>query len=236
MKKQYLLLSLLCLAAFIPACDKDESDYPSYISFATVAVPAQSSRNYYFVLDDGATVYPSDKDRIMYNANGKNGNRAVIYYNFLASSVPGFDHNIALYDVVDITSKEIVMADNAGSLLTLGDSPVGIDEARSSGDWLDICCYYPAQNATSSAENRISLVDNRTVQPPTEMPQGYTYLELRLKTNGETSPLNIRRSCISYRLGEYGSASTGGKGLYLKVVPPDGEPTYLQLDYDLKTE
>ena len=108
MKKQYLLLSLLCLAAFIPACDKDESDYPSYISFATVAVPAQSSRNYYFVLDDGATVYPSDKDRIMYNANGKNGNRAVIYYNFLASSVPGFDHNIALYDVVDITSKEIV--------------------------------------------------------------------------------------------------------------------------------
>lgn len=158
----------------------------------------------------------------MYNANGKNGNRAVIYYNFLASSVPGFDHNIALYDVVDITSKEIVMADNAGSLLTLGDSPVGIDEARISGDWLDICCYYPAQNATSSAENRISLVDNRTVQPPTEMPQGYTYLELRLKTNGETSPLNIRRSCISYRLGEYGSASTGGKGFTSRSCRPTG--------------
>lgn len=231
------MLPLLCLAAFITACDKGESDYPSYISFATVEISTRPSQNYFFVLDDGTTVYPSDTNRIMYNANGKNGNRAVIYYNFLTQPASGYDHNIALYDVVDITSKDIATADSAGALLTLGDAPVGIDEARISGDWLDVCCYYySTQNTTSASDYKISLVDNRTVMPPADMPEGYTYLELRLKTNDTASGLGVRRSCISYRLGSYDPALTGSRGIYLKVLPPSGEPTYLQLDYERKTE
>ncbi len=235
MKKQYLILPFLCLAAILTGCEKGENDYPSYISFTTVGVP-ENPDHYFFILDDGTTVYPGDKERIMYNANGKNGNRAVIYYKFLAQPVMGFDRNIALYDVVDLTSKDISTADNTSTLLTLGDAPVGVEEARISGGWLDVCCYYPTHNMASSSDYKISIVDNQTVPPPADMPEGYTYLELRLKTNDTAPALNIRKSCISYRLGPYGPESTGGKGLYLRVVPPDGDTTYLQLDYDRKAE
>lgn len=230
MNKRCLTLLLFCLCACNTACEKEESDYPSYISFTTVGVFKHSTDKYFFILDDGTTAYPGDSDRVAYNSRGKGGRRAVIYYNFLPQPASGFDRNIALYDIVDIPSKSIVTADNEVEVLVLGNDPIGVDEASISGRWLDISCYYHVP-PTVFDHSKISLVDNQTVTPPADMPEGYTYLELRLNTGSKRSGTAIRKTYVAYRLESYAPEFTGSKGIYLKVTPPDGDTKYLKLDY-----
>lgn len=228
-KKQRLLpfFSALLLCA---ACERETGDYPSYYSFVTVECPEEAPADYYFRFDDGQTAHPGET-RVYYDATERAGHRAVIYFNLLPEPEPDFDHNIVLYGVADILSKEVETADTETELATLGDDPVGIHKAILRGGWLDIHYYFPS--AGTGAKHRLSLVDNRTTQPPADLREGYTYLEFRQNANGDTSGPLRTSDYVSYRLGAYDPSVTGARGICLRVVPPDllgGTVNYIYID------
>lgn len=230
MKKQ-LLSPLLLLGLMISgtACDKVESDYPSYLSFVTVQVPEESPADYYFLFDNQQKVWPGNKSRVMYNSNQKDGKRAIIYFDYLSQQQPGYDFNIDLYSVMDILSKEVEVAETTDDILELGDDRIGVSEACIRGGWLDIYYYFPT-NGLGTSSHRLSLVDNHTATPPADMPSDYIYLEFRQNADGDTSGLSMSRSYVSYRLGEYDPTVTGHKGICLRVAPHHGEVTYLYIE------
>lgn len=229
------LLFLFAAALFFSGCDKEESDYPYYFSFATIEVPAESPNDYFFTLDSGLTAFPVDKSRVNYLSSGKDGGRAVIYFNFVAQPDTGFDSHIALYEVMDIQSKEVETAVDNVDIIILGDDPIGVEEARISGGWLDIYYYYPS-DGTGTSKHRLSLVDNKTAMPPTDMPEGYTYLEFRQNAGGDTYGHGIIKNYISFRLGDWDPAVSGSKGIYLRVANPGSATTYLQIEPQQKKE
>lgn len=229
-KKPRFALYLLCLSALLTTCDKDETVYPTLVSYATIVVPATSRLNYHFILDDGAKAYADNKSRLDYDSSGKNGKRVVIYYNLLPQAPAGYDCSLSLFDVGDILSKEVEVAKSQQDLVCMGYDPIGIEKARISGGWLDIQYYYPAEYI-GKEQHRLSLVDNQTVRPPADMPPGYTYLEFRQNAGGDPSGQKLYKNFISYRLGSYDPAVTGSKGIYLRVAAPYGQTTYLLLEY-----
>lgn len=232
-----LLIPLLIFVAAIlfTGCNKEESDYPSYFSFATLEVPAASPNDYFFTFDSGKTAYPSDKSRVRYLSSGKDGNRTVIYFNFVAQSETDFDSHIALYEVMDIQSKKVETAVDNVDIIILGEDPIGIEEARISGGWLDIYYYYPT-DGTGTGKHRLSLVDNKTAMPPADMPEGYTYLEFRQNAAGDTCGHGVVKNYISFRLGDLNPEVSGSKGIYLRVANPGSETTYLKLEPQNKKE
>lgn len=232
MKTPHRLLTLLTVPLLLGvACDKVESDYPSYVSFVTVHVPEESPSDYYFRFDNQQTAWPGNKSRVMYNSNEKDGHRAIIYFDYLAQAVPGYDCNIDLYSVMDILSKEVEVAETTDDILELGDDRIGVSEACIRGGWLDLYYYYPT-DGHATTRHRLSLVDNRTANPPADMPSEYLYLEFRQNADGDTSGFSMVRNYVSYRLGDYDPTTTGHKGICLRVAEPgpEGKVTYLYIE------
>lgn len=231
MKALSVLLTLSGCALLAGACDKVESDYPSYLSFVTVQVPEDSPADYYFRFDNQQTAWPGNKERVMYNSNEKEGRRAIIYFNYLPEEQPGYDYNIDLYSVMDILSKEVEVAETTDDILELGDDRIGVNEACIRGGWLDLYYYYPT-DGRGTTRHRLSLVDNRTATPPADMPSDYIYLEFRQHADGDTSGLSIARNYVSYRLGAYDPTTSGKRGICLRVAEPgpEGKVTYLYID------
>lgn len=230
MKKQRLipLIAPLLLLLFA-SCERETGDYPSYVSFVTVEYPDGAPADYYFRFDDGTTAHAGDS-RVYYAAEGRDSCRAVIYFNLLPETSPGFDRNIALYGVVDILSKEVETASTEAELTALGEDAIGVRSAALRGGWLDIYYYFPS--AGIGAKHRLSLVDNRTASPSDGLREGYTYLEFRQNANGDTSGPLQNSDYVSYRLGDYDPARTGARGICLRVTPPDkpGSVNYLYIE------
>ena len=93
--KRFGFITLAVLTAvFFSSCNDSDGDYASSWAFASAET---LSNDYYFVLDDDKTVYPSDKSRVA-GYKPEDDQRVIIFFNLLKTGVEGYDYNIALYD------------------------------------------------------------------------------------------------------------------------------------------
>lgn len=101
--KRFGFITLAVLTAvFFSSCNDSDGDYASSWAFASAET---LSNDYYFVLDDDKTVYPSDKSRVA-GYKPEDDQRVIIFFNLLKTGVEGYDYNIALYDVRNIYTGE----------------------------------------------------------------------------------------------------------------------------------
>lgn len=218
------LLVALAALPFLASCSMDgNADVPR--NYAYVVVNEEVS-SYYFTGDDDEIYYPAHV-RGGYDAKDKDGKRAVIYFNIEREVEDGYD--VAIYEVYDILSKEVEVADTEEKVEQAGDDRLMIWDAAIQGDWLDIAFRIEsAQGAT----HKLTLLDNRTLEStPPDMPEGYQYLEFRQKAeNLHYGSLN--RGSVSFRLSdEYHPAVTGKKGLYIRIVNMNGNVEYYTVNY-----
>lgn len=61
MKRFGLFLLVTMAAAIFTSCNDSDGDYPRLSAFATVKT--LENNDFYFMLDDGKTIYPGDKSR-----------------------------------------------------------------------------------------------------------------------------------------------------------------------------
>ena len=97
--KRFGFITFAVLTAVFSSCNDSDGDYAS--SWAFASAETLNSNDYYFVLDDNKTVYPSDKSRVA-GYKPEDDQRVIIFFNLLKTGVEGYDYNIALYDARNI--------------------------------------------------------------------------------------------------------------------------------------
>ncbi len=132
-----LAAGALCLAC---SCDDNDGDYAAYTDFVTVRTTAAEA-DYYFLLDDGKTLYPGDRERIgVYEA--VDGQRAQLFFSLLAETEPGYDYSAAIYEIRDIYTGQTRLL-TVGELALLPDDATSLHSAWLRKNYLTLQIAYP---------------------------------------------------------------------------------------------
>ncbi len=132
-----LAAGALCLAC---SCDDNDGDYAAYTDFVTVRTTAAEA-DYYFLLDDGKTLYPGDRDRIgVYEA--VDGPRAQLFFSLLPETEPGYDYSAAIYEIRDIYTGHTRLL-TVGELALLPDDATSLHSAWLRKNYLTLQIAYP---------------------------------------------------------------------------------------------
>lgn len=229
--KNLSLFFLTALAAVVTlsSCNDSDGDLPRNRAFAKVIT--LENNEYYFALDDAKTLYPSDKRRIgAYQAT--DGQRVIVYFNFLDPKVEGYDHNIAPYGVDDILTKDMKTVTTQEDLEKIGDDLLNLDGSRIAGGFLTLEF---SLMSWSGSKHEMNLIINQ-VETPGETLEGYTNLELHQKASSaqpgyaQYSPYNL----VAFRLGELDPAISGSKGFYVRIKNLNGNVEYIKIDAPAK--
>ena len=62
--------------------------------------------DYYFLLDEGSKLYPTDRSEVR-NYEAKDGQRAFVYFDKLPEELPGYEYNAKIRYIEDILTKDI---------------------------------------------------------------------------------------------------------------------------------
>lgn len=217
LKKSLLFfLSLLFAITFI-SCNKDDNnDYIDASAWATVSV--KENKDFFFILDDGKTMFPVKNDIPGYDA--KDGSRCYVYFNFKEKTVPGYDYNIWIREIYNILTKNIIditpeKEDSVGN----DKVNIYIDDVSIVGDYINIPFLFPL----GPHDAVISLVHNQ------ERPvlDDYVSLELRLNNDSLSYTGKLSKGLVSFKLDKYNPAKSEKKGINLIVNTLDyGEKEY----------
>lgn len=223
MKKIVLLLFAAVAAAGLLSCNDTKVDQPGNLSFVTVHTLMMG--DYYFVTDTDKRVYPSDKSRIgSYVAS--DGQRALITFNVLDTSVPGYDYNVAVYGIANIYSSPARVVADEAELEELKDDAAEFRDGRLLGNWATLVVRYAASDAS---KHKFSLIVNK-VNPAADADADAEYLDLELRhDNGGDAQWQLYDSYVSFDMQGLEDELAGKKGIRIRFKS-GSDIDYVKLD------
>ena len=169
----FLLVAALAVPV-LQSCNK-EDEHPDKVVLASV-IPYWNEVGFACQLDNGETLYPG-RVRGTYQVNDEVVQRALIYFKELSTPVPGFTYNADIFNIVNITTKEIEkLKDVQNDTLT---DPIQIDGMTFGGGYLNVDYTAKIDPYASSRVMTISLIDNLIEGKPEY--EDYYPLELKFK-------------------------------------------------------
>ena len=225
MKKFGFIVLAVLTATFFASCNDSDGDYASSWAFASVKTLANN--DYYFILDDEKTVYPSDKSRVgAYNA--EDDKRTIIFFNLLKNSVTGYDYNIALYGIREIYTGQTRIVTTQEEVDALPDAQTSYFGSRLSSNYLNVGIGF---NAADLSKHKFLLVRNDvTAIDPDNKKEGYLNLELRHDADGDTSGYSYDDRYVSFKLDEFKEDLEGKSGIILRMNTRQNNVVYIQID------
>ena len=215
--KRFGFITLAVLTAvFFSSCNDSDGDYASSWAFASAET---LSNDYYFVLDDDKTVYPSDKSRVA-GYKPEDDQRVIIFFNLLKTGVEGYDYNIALYDVRNIYTGETRIVTTQEEVEELPD--VTLENGAVEIDF----------NASDLSKHKFLLVRNDFTQiDPDNKKEGYLNLELRHDAGTDTSGVySYDDRYVSFKLDQFKEDLEGMNGIILRMNTRQNGVIYLQIN------
>lgn len=228
--KRFVLLLLAAVAS--TSCNDTDGDYPAALSFATIQTIGDRASDYYFVKDDGVTLYPGDKSRIAAYAPEQEA-RVVVYYNFLKDPATGYDKNIALYAVNDVRIGRTAIVTTQEELDKLGEAKTDYDPfyCQLTDKYINFRIGYYAADPSKHA---FTLIRNEVAEPASEPTEpGYLHLELRHEDKGD-HPARAWREWLSFPLDTFRDALEGMKGVVIRIETPGYGTQYIRLEAPAK--
>lgn len=224
MKKLRLYLVALILAflwmPLLQSCMDNDSKLSSRFTIGTLKII--EGNEYFFNLDEGDKMYPSDTSYI-HNYTLIDGQRVFIHFLPLEEDVPGYEYNVQLIQLQNILTKDIIplTEETADSI---GNDRVNIADPWISGDYLNIeYQYYHSNN--EAKRHMLNLVINETPDAPAPE-DGYINLEFRHNAYDDEQR-TTGWGIISFKLEEIADQLQGKKGLKILVNSIyDGKRTY----------
>ena len=208
MKKIKLLgiAVLLTLTAIFQSCDDNDGYSVGDIARDYVTVHVTGDNGYTFTGDQWGTIWPAAS--VIWGYHPTEGQRALLYFNPLYDNFQGYDVAVKIEDIYPILTKTVeqLTADNEADY---GDDPASITDAWIAGGYLNLIFV---QHIPSRTPHRVSLVENTLKNYEDD---GYTHLEYRYNTYGDTLNNNLIRSMVSYNLNTL--SMSGKKGLKLRI-------------------
>lgn len=222
MKKIGLFLLAAVAALGLNSCNTDSGDYASAQNLATVHTFGGISSDYYFELDNGQTLYPSDRSRIgSYEA--EEGARVIIYYTLLEEKKEGFDHTIKLYGIDNsLRWGQTATVASQEELNLLGNAATGVYQYNNSeGNYAyyvtpKVLTLLIGYNASDYKKHTFSLVKPKFAEYAPEVTEdGYLNLELCHNDGGDKSTREVAE-WMSFQLGNFPDLA-GMKGVIISM-------------------
>ena len=219
MKKIRTYLLGLLSVAMIPAlqsCLDDDNSWAEQFKdtlFSIGTVQALDGDDYYFLLDEGSKLYPTDRTDIR-NYEAVDGQRAFVYFDELPDKLPDYDYNAKVRYVENILTKDIYFMppEKADSI---GDDPINISQIwLTRDDYLNSECLFYHSNS-ESIKHMLSMVVNEAATGANDEPN-YVTLEFRHNANQDYQ-LEPGYGIVSYKLDSIASLMEGKEGLNIRV-------------------
>lgn len=215
MKKQkmtFVTLMLLFLTTpMLQSCLDDwNNDYNTLFAIGTVEVI--EGKDYYFALDEGSKLYPSDTSYV-HNYAVVDGQRAFIYFSKLDEKLQGYDYNAQINHIENILTKDIYFmpAEKADSI---GDDRINATDFWITGDYLNIKYQFYHSN-NEEKKHMLNLVVNEASTGENDKPD-YVNLEFRHNAYND-SQLQLGTGMVSFKLDNIAGLMEGKKGLSIRV-------------------
>ena len=110
----------------------DDNDHQSRsLVISTINQISEDSKEFYFTLDNGKTMFPSNS-QAWGGEKFENGQRAFVIFNELEQPVNGYDYNIQVRDITKVLTKEIVTMDDEENT----EEKIGDDKINATYMWI----------------------------------------------------------------------------------------------------
>lgn len=224
MKKFKFIAFIFAIMTTMPifqSCLDDDNNPSDLFVISTINMISQDSKDFYFTLDDGKKMYPS-------NGQGWNGSdfvegqRAFVTFNELEEPVGGYDYNVQVKQINKILTKDIVTMDDEENT----EEKIGDDKINATYMWINKDKKYLTIEfqyyGTHSEDKKhfLNLVINNPVPAPTanEEDAEDEYIDLEFRHNSEGDyPQTLGEGYVSFKLDEIKNQMEGKKGLRIRV-------------------
>ena len=223
-KLRFYLVAVILTVLTMPmlqSCLDDDNDYRNTL-FTIGTLEIIDGKDYFFNLDDGDKMYPSDTAYI-HNYELVNGQRVFIHFLPLEEDKPGYEYNVKLIQLENILTKDIIplTEETADSI---GNDRINVAELWITGNYLNIeHQFFHSDNPDK--KHMLNLVINQTSEAP-EPDEDYINLEFRHNAYNDEQR-TPGWGVVSFKLDEIEKQLEGKKGLKILVNSIyDGKRTY----------
>lgn len=226
--KFYVFIFAIMIAMPLFQSCLDDDDSPSdLLVISTIDMISQDSKDFYFTLDNGEKMYPSN-GQAWNGVDFVKGQRAFVIFNELEEPVSGYDHNVQVKQIKKILTKDIVTMDDEEN----NEEKIGDDEINATYMWITKDKKYLTIEfqyyGTHSEDKKhfLNLVINNTQPAPAanEGNEEDEYINLEFRHNNEGDyPQSLGEGYVSFKLDEIKNQMEGKKGLRIRVKPLYGE-------------
>lgn len=225
MKKFRLIASFFAIIATMPllqSCLNDDDSSSELLVISTINQVASDSKEFYFTLDDGKTMFPSN-GQVWNSQDLENGQRAFVIFNKLEEPVNGYDYNIEVKNINKVLTKDIItMGEGENTEEKIGDDKINATYMWITKDkkYLTIEYQYYGTHSTDK-KHFLNLVINDVAPAPTptsdeSSDNEYINLEFRHNDEGDT-PARLGEGYVSFKLDKIKEQLDGKKGLRIRV-------------------
>lgn len=210
----YLITMMLIAIPMLQSCDDDGYSLGDFtVRMATIHIV--NGDTYYLEIDNGQKLWPAATGIPWYKP--VDGQRVWADYTLLSDEIPETEYAHAikvnyLFNVLTKTVDELT-AENEEEI---GNDPAYIEDMWIGGNYLNVQFLI---NIPVNELHRVSLVENTLTGDPLIDEEGYIHLEYRFNKADDVYS-NVRRSYVSFNLGEYGPqrlTDNAIKGLKVKI-------------------
>ena len=200
-----LTLAIIITLPMLQSCLDDNDHQSRSLVISTINQISEDSKEFYFTLDNGKTMFPSNS-QAWGGEKFENGQRAFVIFNELEQPVNGYDYNIQVRDITKVLTKEIVTMDDEENT----EEKIGDDKINATYMWISkdkkhfLNLVINNKEADSAAENEDNTDDE--------------YINLEFRHNSERdSPDHLGEGYVSFKLDKIEEQIEGKKGLNIRV-------------------
>ena len=215
------IFAIMTTMPILQSCLDDDDNPSDLLVVSTINMISQDSKEFYFTLDDGKKMYPSNAQGWS-NKDWVEGQRAFVIFNELEEPVNGYDLNIQVKGINQILTKDIVeMDDDENTEEKIGDDKINTTDMRINKDnkYLTIEYQYYGTHSADKKHFLNLVIPKAEAAPTTEDGSGkdeYINLEFRHNSEGDY-PQTLGEGYVSFKLDKIKDRMEGKKGLRIRV-------------------
>ena len=216
------IFAIMTTMPILQSCLDDDDSSSDLLVISTINMISQDSKEFYFTLDNGKKMYPSNSQGWS-NKDWVEGQRAFVIFNELEEPVNGYDLNIQVKGINPILTKDIVtMGEDDNDEEKIGDDKINTTYMWINKDnkYLTIEFQYYGTHSEDKKHFLNLVINDKEETVPTadedNAEDEYINLEFRHNSEGD-DPQRLGEGYVSFKLDKIKERMEGKKGLRIRV-------------------